>query len=86
MSLPNSRAIDEKRLADGPVLVLTLTDSLDDRDPDRDCGGDGRGSFLLSVRERFCAGLFCNDEIGEGERGGDSVANGEVGRGDRRWM
>jgi hypothetical protein len=55
MSLPNSRAIDEKRLADGPDLVLSLTESLDDRDPDRDWGGEGNGSFRLSVRERFWA-------------------------------
>lgn len=36
----------------------------------------------MSVRDIFPALAFCNDEKGDGERGGDRAANGDVGLGD----
>ena len=43
--------MEEKRLL-VPFCMLRR-ESDDDRDPDREVGGDGRGSFRFNVSERF---------------------------------
>lgn len=79
--------MDEKRELARPAFELSLTDSADEpeaeRDPAREWGGEGSGSLRFSVSERFWA--FCWMENGDGDRGGDRAAKGDVGRGEMRW-
>ena len=82
MSFPRSRAMEEKRLL-VPFCILRR-ESDDDRDADREVGGDGRGSLRFKVSERFWPCMGLSEEYGDGDRGGDRAVNGDVGLGDSR--
>jgi hypothetical protein len=67
--------------AAGATVFIRLLDPAEDPDPDpcRDVGGEGRGSFLFRVNERF--GLNCV-VYGEGDRGERLGENGDEGLGE----